>query len=45
MIAAFKAGADGVGDAIKVDDACWEPSYAMGAPVKGGQVVVEVGRD
>jgi hypothetical protein len=42
-IAQFKAGADGVADAIGVDDARWRVTYAMGAVVKGGAVVVEVG--
>ena len=42
MIAAFKAGADGVADAIDVDDADWSPTYAVGEPVKGGCVIVEI---
>jgi crossover junction endodeoxyribonuclease RusA len=43
MIAAFKAGADGVADAIGVDDADWSPTYAVGEPVKGGCVIIEIG--
>ena len=43
MIAAFKAGADGVADAIGVDDAHWSPTYAVGEPVKGGCVIVTIG--
>lgn len=45
MIAAFKAGADGVADAIGVDDADWSPTYAVGEPVKGGCVIVKIGGD
>jgi crossover junction endodeoxyribonuclease RusA len=41
-IAAFKAGADGVADAIGVDDADWSPTYEVGEPVKGGCVIVEI---
>lgn len=40
MIAAFKAGADGVASASGVDDANWEPTYRQGEPVKGGKIVV-----
>ena len=43
MIASFKAGADGVADAIGVDDADWEPTYAVGDVIKGGAVVIEIG--
>ncbi len=43
MIAAWKASADGVADAIGVDDADWSPTYAVGEPVKGGCVIVEIG--
>jgi len=42
MIASFKAGADGVADAIGVDDADWEPTYAVGDVIKGGAVIVEI---
>lgn len=43
MIGAFKAGQDGVADAIGVDDYFWEPTYARGEPFKGGKVVLEIG--
>jgi len=43
MIAAFKAGQDGVADAIGVDDSKWVSSYRIGQPVKGGLVIVEIG--
>lgn len=43
MIAAFKAGADGVSDAIDVDDADWSPTYAVGEPIKGGCVKIKIG--
>ncbi len=42
MVAAFKAGSDGVADALGVDDARWQVRYAVGDVVKGGAVVVEV---
>ncbi len=40
MIAAFKAGADGVADTIGVDDADWKPTHLVGEPVKNGKVLV-----
>ena len=43
MIASFKAGADGVADAIGVDDALWEPTYCVGDVIKGGAVILEIG--
>ena len=43
MIAAFKAGADGIADAIGIDDARWSPTYLVGDPVKGGKVTVTIG--
>ena len=42
-ISAFKAFADGIADAIGVDDADWSPTYLMGEPVKGGKVTVTIG--
>lgn len=42
MIAAFKAGADGLADVIQVDDADWVVSYALGEPRKGGCVSVSI---
>lgn len=43
MVAALKPYADGIADAIGVDDALWEPTYATGEPIKGGCVIVEIG--
>ena len=43
MIAAFKAGADGVADAIGVDDADWSPTYEVGEPATCGWVIVQIG--
>ena len=40
MIASFKAGADGLADGLGVNDARFEPTYAVGEPVKGGRVEV-----
>ena len=42
MIASFKAGQDGIADAINVPDHLWSTSYAVSEPVKRGQVVVEI---
>lgn len=42
MIAAFKAGQDGLSDALGVDDANFVPTYAVGDPVSGGAVVIDV---
>lgn len=42
MIAAFKAGADGVAQAWGVDDSRFIPSYRVGTPVRHGAVIVEV---
>lgn len=39
--AAFKHGRDGVAAAMRVDDGRWRPTYAEGAPVKDGAVVLE----
>jgi crossover junction endodeoxyribonuclease RusA len=43
MIGAFKAGRDGVADALGCDDHAFRPAYKFGEPVKGGQVVIEIG--
>ena len=43
MVAAFKSGADGIADAIGIDDARWSPTYLVGEPVKGGKVTVTIG--
>ena len=42
MIAAFKAGQDGLADALGIDDAILVPTYDTGDPVKGGRVVIEL---
>lgn len=44
-ISALKHNCDGISDALGVDDALWEPTYAQGEVIKGGCVIVEVGRD
>ena len=41
-VASFKAGQDGLSDALGVDDSRFIPTYRMGDPVKGGAVVVEI---
>jgi len=43
MIGAFKAGRDGVADALGVDDHSFRPTYNFGEPVKGGKIVVTIG--
>jgi crossover junction endodeoxyribonuclease RusA len=43
MIGAFKAGRDGVADAMGVDDYTFRPAYRFEGVVKGGQVVVTIG--
>jgi crossover junction endodeoxyribonuclease RusA len=43
MIGAFKAGRDGVADALGCDDHGFRPTYRFDEPVKGGAVVVEIG--
>ncbi|CAB4120980.1 hypothetical protein UFOVP4_41 [uncultured Caudovirales phage] len=42
MIAAFKAGRDGVADGIGVNDRRFRPIYVVGLPRKPGMVIVEV---
>lgn len=41
LIAAFKAGADGLADVLGVDDALWVPTYVVGTPVERGRVFFE----
>ncbi len=41
-IAAFKAGQDGLAQAMGCDDSIFVPTYRMGAPTKGGAVLVEI---
>lgn len=43
MQAAFKAGFDGIADALGVDDNRFVPTYRKGDVVKGGMVIVEIG--
>lgn len=43
MIGAFKAGRDGVADALGCDDHTFRPAYRFGEPVKGGRIIVEIG--
>lgn len=40
LIASFKAGQDGIADALGVDDSRFVPTYHMGDVVKGGAVIV-----
>ena len=42
MIAASKAGQDGLSDALGVDDADFVPTYRIGDPVRDGAVVVSI---
>jgi crossover junction endodeoxyribonuclease RusA len=42
MVASFKSGADGVADAIFVDDSKWRVTHAFGEPVKNGSVTFEI---
>lgn len=43
MIGAFKAGRDGIADALGCDDHVFRPSYHFGDVVKGGTVLAEIG--
>jgi crossover junction endodeoxyribonuclease RusA len=42
MIAAFKAGADGVVETIGIDDSHWVPTYRVGELSKNGSVTIEI---
>jgi crossover junction endodeoxyribonuclease RusA len=42
LVASAKSLGDGVADAIRVDDALWSVTYAIGEPTKGGAVIVEI---
>lgn len=44
MLAAMKAGLDGVAQATGVDDSRWTYRIARGEPIKGGRVDVELSR-
>lgn len=39
MIGAFKAGRDGIADALLIDDNLLRPTYKIAEPVKNGRVV------
>lgn len=41
MLAAMKAGIDGIADAIRVDDSRFDYQLFRGEPCKGGAVIVE----
>ena len=43
MIGAFKAGRDGVADALGHDDHMFRPIYKFAGPVKHGKVIVAIG--
>lgn len=43
MIGSFKAGRDGVADALGCDDHTFRPSYNFAEPCKSGKVIVCVG--
>jgi crossover junction endodeoxyribonuclease RusA len=42
MLGQFKAGLDGLSDALGVDDSGWSLSIARGDKVPGGQIIVEI---
>lgn len=42
LIASTKALGDGISDAIGIDDQYFIPTYSIGAPMKGGAVVVKI---
>jgi crossover junction endodeoxyribonuclease RusA len=42
IIGSFKAGRDGIADALGVDDHVFRPAYHFAEPVKGGLVVVSI---
>ena len=42
MIAAMKAGMDGLADALGVDDRHFVPTYRVGDPVEGGRVSIQI---
>ena len=44
MIASFKSARDGIADALGVNDRCFACHYVFEEPVKGGKIVVEIGR-
>jgi crossover junction endodeoxyribonuclease RusA len=42
LVARFKAGQDGIADAIGVNDAMFVPEYLIGEVVRGGNVKVSI---
>lgn len=42
MLGAFKAGLDGLSDALGVDDSKWSLSIRKGEKTKGGAVIVQI---
>jgi crossover junction endodeoxyribonuclease RusA len=42
MQASFKAGFDGIADAMDVDDNRFVPTFRLGERIKGGKVIVEI---
>jgi crossover junction endodeoxyribonuclease RusA len=42
MISAFKAGRDGLANALGVNDRRFQPFYRFNDPIKGGKVVVSL---
>jgi crossover junction endodeoxyribonuclease RusA len=42
MVASNKAHFDGIADALGVDDSLFQTTFALGEPVKGGAVRVEI---
>lgn len=42
MLAAIKAGIDAASDHVGVDDSRWTLTLAIGQPIKGGAVVIEL---
>jgi crossover junction endodeoxyribonuclease RusA len=44
MIGAFKAGRDGVAEALGCDDHTFRPAYHFGLPVKGGKIIIIIGQ-
>ena len=43
MISSFKAGRDGIANALGVNDRRFQPVYRFNDPVKGGRIVVTLG--
>lgn len=43
MISSFKAGQDGIANALGVNDRRFKPLYRFNEPIKGGRIVVTIG--